>query len=66
MGKDAEEPQKEPDEARAEADKVEVAWEVPLRRVMPARACVRNAGIVNHMSAECPACRSSARSAEPP
>ena len=38
-----------------EADKVKAAWAVPLRRVMPALACVRNAGIVNRTSVECPA-----------
>jgi hypothetical protein len=47
------------------ADKVEVVWAVPLQRVMSAPACVRNAGIVNRASVECPACRSSVRRAEP-
>ena len=39
------------------------AWTVPLREVLEAAACVRNAGIVSHMNVECPVYRSSARSA---
>jgi hypothetical protein len=54
------------DRARVAADKVDVAWAFPLRLALSAPACVRNAGIVNRMSAECLACRSSARSVEPP
>ncbi len=64
MEKDAEEPGKAEDKARAEADKLEAA-RVVLLRVMSAPACVRNAGIVNRISTDCPACKSNAQSAEP-
>jgi len=48
---------------RVKADKGEAAWAVPLRVAPWAPACVRNAGIVNRMNAECPVYRSSARNA---
>ena len=53
------------DRGKAGADRAEVAWAVPLRGALEAPACVRNAGIVNRMNVECPAYRSSARSAAP-
>ena len=60
------EQEKAADKARAEADKNEAVWEAPLQPAMPVPAFVRNAGIVNRMNVECPACRSSALNAEPP
>jgi hypothetical protein len=43
------------DKARDGEDRGKAVRGVPLRRVMPVLACVRNAGIVNRMSVECPA-----------
>lgn len=51
---------------RAEADKVEVEWAVPLRRARSAPASARNAGIVHRMSVECPVSTANARSVERP
>ena len=53
------------DKARAKADKVEVAWAVPLLRALSAPASARNAGIVHRMSVECPVSSANARSVEP-
>jgi predicted Fe-Mo cluster-binding NifX family protein len=53
------------DKARAEVDKVEVAWADPLRLDPPVTAFVRNAGRRNHTNAACLASSASARSAEP-
>jgi len=51
------------DRGTAGADRAEVAWAVLLRGALEALAYVRNAGIVNRMSLECLAYRSSVRSA---
>ena len=51
------------DKGKAGADRAEVTWAVPLRGALEAPAYVRNAGIVNRMNVECPAYRSSVRSA---
>ena len=47
-------------------DKVEVARVVPSQPALSVPAFVLHAGIVNRMSGECPAFRSSARCAVPP
>ena len=64
--KDAVERDKAADKARAEVDKVEVAWAVPLRLAISVRACVRNAERRNHTNAACPASSANARSVAPP
>ena len=51
------------DRDKAGADRAEVAWAVPLRGALEGPACVRNAGIMNHMSVEYPAYRGCVRSA---
>lgn len=48
---------------RAGAVRVREALAVLLREAQQALACVRNAGIVNLMNAECRACRNNVRSA---
>ena len=63
MEKDAAEWDQAVGRGKAGADRAEVAWAVPLRGALEALAYVRNAGIVNRMSLECLACRSSVRSA---
>jgi len=62
--------EKAADKARAKVDKVAVdkvavARVVPLRLVLSAPACVRNADRRNHTNAACPALSANARSVEP-
>lgn len=62
MEEDVAERGKAADRGRVEADRVEVAWAVPLRDALAELASVRSVGTVNRMNVECPVCRSSARS----